>query len=113
MGDEAIRLSKDLCLICSTHHGYCKHSGDCCTMSDLVAEGLIEIGYHRENREGEDMCFRKKYTEDEVQAIVDNALESQRQQIEEEVRMENLFADVEDLKERVTILENKKVGFGQ
>lgn len=59
------------------------------------------------------MCFRKKYTEDEVQSIVDNALESQRQQIEEEIRMENLFADVEDLKKRVEILENKKAGFGQ
>ena len=59
------------------------------------------------------MCFKKKFTEDEVQAIVDNALESQRQQIEDEIRMENLFADVEDLKQRVEILENKKAGFGQ
>ena len=59
------------------------------------------------------MCFKKKYTEEEVQAIVDNALESQRERIEEEIRMENLFSDVEDLKQRVEVIENKKAGFGQ
>lgn len=113
MTDEAIGFSEDICHICSMHRGYCKHSGKGCTMSDLVAEGLIEFGYHKENREGENMCFKKKYTEEEVQAIVDSALESQRARIEEEVRVENLFSDVEDLKKRVDILENKKVGFGQ
>lgn len=57
------------------------------------------------------MCFKKKYTEEEVQAIVDSALESQRARMEEEIRMEGLFNDVDDLKKRVDVLENKKAGF--
>ena len=111
MTDEAIRLSEDICHLCSIHHGYCKHSGKGCTMSDLVAEGLIKFGYHKEKLEEEEMCFKKRYTEEEVQAIVESALENQREQMEEEVKMKNLFSDVEELKKRVDILENKKAGF--
>lgn len=57
------------------------------------------------------MCFKKKYTEEEVTTIVNNALEEQRLQLEKEAEMEDIHSKLEDFEERISILENKKAGF--
>ena len=57
------------------------------------------------------MCFRKKYTEEEVTTIVNNALEEQKDRIEKENEMAYIQDKLEELDGRLSVLENKKAGF--
>ena len=57
------------------------------------------------------MCSKKKYTEEEVTTIVNNALDEQRFQMEKEAEMEDIHKKLEDFENRISILENKKAGF--
>ena len=57
--------------------------------------------------------FKKKYTEEEVDAIVNNALQNQREQIAQEQLLNEMQATIDDLKNRVAELEKgtHKTGF--
>lgn len=58
--------------------------------------------------------MKKKYTEEEVQAIVDSALQSQSEKIERENRLVAIEQSIKELKEDIEkILENSRtIGFG-
>ena len=57
------------------------------------------------------MCFKKKYTEEEVNNIVSVALGEQKSEIERENEIAYIRDKLEELENRVVLLEGKKVGF--
>ena len=57
------------------------------------------------------MCFKKKYTEEEVTRIVNNAMDEQKEKIDRENEMSYIHDKLEEFENRISILEDKKVGF--
>ena len=57
------------------------------------------------------MCFKKKYTEEEVNNIVSGALEEQKSEIDRENEMAYIHDKLEEFENRIALLEDKKVGF--
>ena len=57
------------------------------------------------------MCFKKKYTEEEVTRIVNNALDEQKDKIDRENEMAYIHDKLEEFENRLSLLEDKKAGF--
>ena len=57
------------------------------------------------------MCFKKKYTEEEVTRIVNNALDEQKDKIDRENEMVYIHDKLEEFENRLSLLEDKKAGF--